>query len=159
MKTSTLDVEGVVKTSQVIMESFRAEIFYHQLNISFLNCGPLLWYQKNGCTAENVTWSLLCRIPSSPFFPSISCLCELCGLELEDIDHLPIQRHFASILVQSQICASICQCMEERGNSNWVQFLLECSNIPEVISGAQKDDLILSLLLKVICRWCNRGPT
>ena len=37
VKTSTLDVEGVVKTSQVIRESFRAEIFYHQLNISFLN--------------------------------------------------------------------------------------------------------------------------
>ena len=89
------------------------------------------------------------------FSSSISGICELCGLELEDIEHLLLPRcpalqerrqllldYFTSVLAQSPICSSIFKCIEERGNSHWVQFVLDCSVIPEVISAAQKDDSV-----------------
>ena len=101
------------------------------------------------------------------FSPSISGICELCGLELEDIEHLLIPRcpalqerrrllldYFTSVLAQSEICTAIFRSMEERGNSHWVQFVLDCSVIPEVITAAQKDDTVYPLLFKATRTWC-----
>jgi hypothetical protein len=101
------------------------------------------------------------------FSSSISGICELCGLELEDIEHILLPRcptlqerrrllldYFTSVLAQSPICSSIFKCIEERGNSHWVQFVLDCSVIPDVISAAQKDDSVYPLLFKATRTWC-----
>ena len=101
------------------------------------------------------------------FSPSISGLCELCGLELEDIEHLLIPRcpvlqerrrllldYCTSILAQSVTCTTIFENMRLQGNSQWVQFVLDCSIIPEVIDAAQKDNTVYPLLFKVTRTWC-----
>ena len=101
------------------------------------------------------------------FSPSISGCCELCGLELEDIEHLLVPRcpaleerrrllldYMSSVLSKSETCSSILETMKARNQTQWVQFVLDCSAIPEVVKAAQQDDLVYPLIYKATRTWC-----
>ena len=101
------------------------------------------------------------------FSPSISGCCELCGLELEDLEHLLIPRcpalqerrrllldYMSSVLAQSPACTTIFKMMKESEDSQWVQFVLDCSVIPDIINAAQKDNSVYPLIFKATRTWC-----
>ena len=96
-----------------------------------------------------------------------SGLCELCGLEAEDIVHLLVPRcpkllerrsllieYTEGALRESQVCLNIFKNILESSQEQQVQFFLDCSVIPEVIQAAQTDNSILTLLFRTTRTWC-----
>ena len=102
------------------------------------------------------------------FSPSHSGLCELCGLEIEDLPHLLIPRcpslqerrallleYSRTVLHGSTVCSTIFEnILKAEEEELFVQFLLDCSVLPPVISGAQLDKEVLPLLFKITRTWC-----
>ena len=96
-----------------------------------------------------------------------SGLCELCGLEAEDIVHLVIPRcpklqdrrallieYVEGVLSESLVCLNIFKSILESSEEQQVQFFLDCSVIPEVIKAAQTNNSILTLLFRATRTWC-----
>ena len=102
------------------------------------------------------------------FSPSHSGLCELCGLEIEDLSHLLIPRcpslqerrvllleYSRTVLSGSTVCSTILEnILTAEDEELFVQFLLDCSVLPPVISAAQLDKEVLPLLFKITRTWC-----
>ena len=101
------------------------------------------------------------------FSPEISGLCELCHLEDENIVHLLVPRcpvlhdrkqplvEFAqSTLKHSPVATSIFNEIITSDETTLVQFLLDCSVLPSVITAAQNDSNILTYLYKATRTWC-----
>ena len=95
---------------------------------------------------------------------------ELCHLEVEDIRQflLPncpiLQDHsrllldyMKNILEKSVPCSTILDTIILQAKDNpsiWVQFVLDCSVLPQVIAAGQDDPLVLPLLFKVTRTYC-----
>ena len=101
------------------------------------------------------------------FSPSHSGICELCGLEMEDLTHLLVPRcpalaergallleYSRSVLQKSPVCSSIFEAVLLCNEETRVQFVLDCSVLPLVITAAQHDKEVLSILFKVTRTWC-----
>jgi len=96
-----------------------------------------------------------------------SGLCELCGLEVEDIVHLLVPRcpklqerrallieYTERVLSESQVCLNIFKSILQSSQEQQVQFFLDCSVIPKIIHAAQTDHSILTLLFRTTRTWC-----
>ena len=104
------------------------------------------------------------------FSPASDGVCELCHLEVEDLRHflLPkcpiLQDHskilldyMKNILEKSVHCSTILDTIIDESKDNpstWVQFVLDFSVLPQVISAAQDDPSVLPLLFKVTRTYC-----
>ena len=101
------------------------------------------------------------------FSPEQSGICELCGVELEDISHLLVPRCSAlqdrrillieyafGILEQYPVCHAIFENILTCNEEEQVQFFLDCSVIPSIIRAAENNKCVLPLLLKVCRTWC-----
>ena len=101
------------------------------------------------------------------FSSEISGLCELCNLETEDITHLLVPRCLAlqdrkavlidygvSLLQQSPIALDIFNEIFFSDESTKVQFILDCSVLPQVIRASQFDKNILALLFRFTRTYC-----
>ena len=102
------------------------------------------------------------------FSPSNTGICELCATEEEDLAHILIPRcphlqdrrlllveYSRSVLHQSPTCTKILEDMLSCSNQDTlVQFLLDCSALPDVIRAAQLDNTVLPLLFKISRTWC-----
>ena len=101
------------------------------------------------------------------FSPDISGVCEICNLEDEDIVHLLVPRcpvladrretllEFAfSTLKHSEAATNIFNTILSSDETTFVQFILDCSVHPAVITAAQQDKDILTPLYKVTRSWC-----
>ena len=101
------------------------------------------------------------------FSPTNSGICELCESETEDLPHFlvprcskltnrreALQEYSYSVLSKSSEALFIFNKLMSSNEHNQVQFLLDCSVLPEVIHASQKDSKILSLLFKVTRTWC-----
>ena len=65
-----------------------------------------------------------------------------------------LQEYSYSVLSKSSEALFIFNKLMSSNEHNQVQFLLDCSVLPEVIHASQKDSKILSLLFKVTRTWC-----
>ena len=104
------------------------------------------------------------------FSPASDGVCELCHLEVEDIRHFllpncPILQdrsrllldYMKNILEKSVPCSTILDTIILQAKDNpsiWVQFVLDCSVLPQVIAAGQDDPLVLPLLFKVTRTYC-----
>ena len=104
------------------------------------------------------------------FSPANTGLCELCSLEVEDLAHFLLPRcprlqeradvlhqYMLTMLHESPICSQILNNIltgAKKDQDIWLQFVLDCSVMPEVISAAQADDSVLHLLFKITRTWC-----
>ena len=103
------------------------------------------------------------------FYPHVTTgLCELCGTEVEDIPHIILPKCTAlksraeSLLIfanntlaislrASEILRTILHCEDDILK---VQFFLDPTVVPDVISAIQEDKSILNLILGVTTTWC-----
>ena len=103
----------------------------------------------------------------SHFIPSHFGLCELCDGEIEDLPHLLLPRcpslqemrallldYSRSVLGNSSVCTAILETILKGTDETCVQFLLDCSVLPMVISANQADRNVLPHLFKVTRTWC-----
>ena len=104
------------------------------------------------------------------FSPTNNGVCELCHLEIEDLSHFlyprcPHLHERAEILLQymqtvlkgSQACLTLLNDVLTGSRDDhelWVQFVLDCSVLPEVIAASQVDPSVLALLFKTTRTWC-----
>ena len=104
------------------------------------------------------------------FFPDkVSGICQLCELELEDVEHiiLPkcpklqdraqiLHRYAEDTLSTCAVAAFIYENIMIKGKDDnlKVQFMLDPSVIPEVISAAQIENNLLYKMLRVTTTWC-----
>ena len=101
------------------------------------------------------------------FQPSNSGVCELCGLEIEDLAHLLAPRcprmaergallleYSRSLATKSPTCSSILDNIMHSDEETRVQFVLDCTVLPPVIAAAQHDKEVLPLLCKITRTWC-----
>ena len=101
------------------------------------------------------------------FSPSNTGICELCGTEEEDLQHMLIRcpnlqdrrrlliEYSRSVLLQSPTCTLILEdILSSSSQDTQVQFLLDCSALPDVIRAAQHDNTVLPLLFKISRTWC-----
>ena len=93
--------------------------------------------------------------------------CELCGLELEDINHLLLPRcpllferrqllleYSETIFSQSTVCTELFNTIMNSEDDIKVQFFLDCSVLPMVIKENQSDKTVVPLLFKFTRTWC-----
>ena len=102
------------------------------------------------------------------FSPDKSGVCEICNLENEDLEHILVQRCYAlkdkkavlleyatTILKHSQLATEIFNnVLDSDDETLLVQFILDCSVLPPVITAAQQDKTILGSFFKVTRTWC-----
>ena len=104
------------------------------------------------------------------FSPGNSGLCELCHEELEDLTHLLVPRcprladraltlreNMKKLLANSECCTLLLeQVMFESKDDQqlWVQFVLDCSVLPNVIAASQLDSTVLSKLFGATRTYC-----
>ena len=104
------------------------------------------------------------------FSPGNNGICELCELELEDLQHFLLPRcpallcranillaYMEDVLKQSEACLIILGEILQLSRKDcrlWVQFVLDCSVIPQVVQVSQTDKAVLQLLFKVTRTWC-----
>ena len=97
-------------------------------------------------------------------------MCELCDLELEDLHHFLLPKcpallsranillaYMQEVLKQSEACLIIFGDILQQSRKDcrlWVQFVLDCSVIPQVVQVSQTDKAVLQLLFKVTRTWC-----
>jgi hypothetical protein len=135
-------------------------------------------YKVNKCVvvARMLSGRFRCGSLLRHFSQHISGLCELCGIELEDMPHILLPRcpHLqdrAGVLLRfaketlssspkaSQIFKNI---TDSKDDTKFVQFLLDPSVVPEIIAASQSDPELLPLLFSVTTTWCysiNRTRT
>ena len=103
------------------------------------------------------------------FSPGHSGICELCHGELEDLHHHLVPRcpllqeqaevlrvYLKNFLMKSELCLRILEDVLLRSEDDqnlWVQFVLDCSALPTVISASQKDDTVLRNLFGATRTW------
>ena len=104
------------------------------------------------------------------FSPGNNGMCELCDLELEDLHHFLLPKcpallsranillaYMQEVLKQSEACLIIFGDILQQSRKDcrlWVQFVLDCSVIPQVVQVSQTDKAVLQLLFKVTRTWC-----
>ena len=101
------------------------------------------------------------------FSPDSSGLCELCGTEVEDLPHMLVPRcplledrreallDFALAAAKpSPVCLSILDTAIASDEQSWLQFVLDCSTLPDVIQASQSDASTLKTLFKITRTWC-----
>jgi hypothetical protein len=97
-------------------------------------------------------------------------ICELCGVKLEDIEHIILPRcpllierksHLLKYARDRLAAAALSECLRifEAAISNpnmqkTVQFFLDPSVLPEVIEASRKDKHTLPLLFRITSTWC-----
>ena len=135
-------------------------------------------YHVNKCVvvARMLSGRFRCGSLLRHFSPHISGLCELCGEELEDLPHILLPRcpqlrdrsdvllRFARETLSSSplACQLFQRITESKDDNKFVQFVLDPSAVPEIITAAQTDPDILPLLFSVTTTWCyslNRTRT
>ena len=93
----------------------------------------------------------------------------LCHGELEDLHHHLVPRclllqeqaevlrvYLKNFLIKSELCLRILEdvLLRSKDDQNlWVQFVLDCSALPTVISASQKDDTVLRNLFGATRTW------
>ena len=111
------------------------------------------WY-KAGCLTKH-------------FSPANTGICELCGLEEEDLPHILVPRcphllerrnllvdYSRNILRETPALSLIFENALKENEQDFVQFLLDLSVRPDVIKNAQSDKNTLPLLFKISRTWC-----
>ena len=102
------------------------------------------------------------------FSPSCSGVCELCGLELEDLAHILVPRcpclqerrellisYGRDRLAESPVASSIFEhILASQDSDILVQFLLDPSAVPEIIAATQNNPTILPMIFRVTATWC-----
>ena len=127
-------------------------------------------YQVNKCVvvARMISGRFRCGSLLRHFTPSCTGICELCGLEIEDLDHIlipkcPHLQERRSLLInfardrlsKSQPALAIFEkYLHNPDSDSFVQFLLDPSAAPEIIAAAQVEPTILSLIFRVTTTWC-----
>ena len=127
-------------------------------------------YQVNKCivTARMLSGRYRCGSLLRHFSPSCTGICELCGEEQEDLSHIllprcPLLQERKELLTQyarhrlatSHTALSIFELLLSSLNAdNFVQFLLDPSAVPELITAAQTEPEILSSVFRVTTTWC-----
>ena len=126
-----------------------------------IHCRELLWDKQNDCSTANVEWALSRRITSPPFLSFQlrnlwTVWTGVGGLGASPCTRMPsASREKTTAAWVLYICAcSIFNKIQQSDDSSWVQFVLDCSVIPEVISAAQKDKSVYTLLFKATRTWC-----
>ena len=105
------------------------------------------------------------------FSPDNSGLCELCHEELEDLTHLLVPRcphltdraltlreNMKKLVGNSERCTLLLEkIMNESKDDHqlWVQFVLDCSVLPNVIAASQLDSTVLSTLFGATRTYCH----
>ena len=127
-------------------------------------------YQVNKCitTLRMLSGRFRCGSLLRHCYQHVSGLCELCELELEDLPHILLPRcphlkeralfltnylydTLASSLTASTIAEKILNCEDDQRK---MQFFLDPTVIPEVITAAQKEPDIVPLILSITTTWC-----
>ena len=142
-----------------------------------LNCPhPMLtWatdsYKVNKCITVSrlLSGRFRCGSLLRHFYPLVtSGLCELCGIGVEDIPHIILPKcsalkdrsnsllSFASNTLANSSAASaiLRNILSSEDDFLKVQFFLDPTVLPDVISANQKDKNILNLILSVMTTWC-----
>ena len=101
------------------------------------------------------------------FSADSSGLCELCGTEVEDLAHMLVPRcplledrreallDFACAATEhSPYCRAILDTAMAGDEQVWLQFVLDCSTLPDVIQASQSDASVLKTLFKITRTWC-----
>ena len=104
------------------------------------------------------------------FSPTSDGICELCQIEIEDLSHFLIPRcpalyersllllyYMATMVNNSTVCKNILDTIVEDSKLDetiYIQFVLDCSVLPQVITAAQSDQTVLPLLFKITRTWC-----
>ena len=97
-------------------------------------------------------------------------ICELCGVELEDIEHIILPRcpllierklHLLKYARDRLAAAASSECLRifeaaisHPNMQKTVQFFLDPSVLPEVIEASRKDENTLPLLFRITSTWC-----
>ena len=130
----------------------------------------LTTYQSNKCIPVARLLSGRFRLGSllRHFYPDrVSGICELCNLELEDTPHLIIpkcpkladraqllMKYAQDLLSTCAVAASLFDTIIHGKDEDLkVQFLLDPSVIPQIISAAQNDKYLMERLFKVTTTW------
>ena len=127
-------------------------------------------YQVNKCVqvSRMLSGRFRCGALLKHFLPNISGLCELCGLEQDELPHFLVpwcpklehrvptllryaRESFAPSHIASKIFEEIIQTEDDQKK---VQFLLDPSTIPEIIAAQQNSPGILEMFLSVTTTWC-----
>ena len=127
-------------------------------------------YQVNKCVvvARMISGRFRCGSLLRHFTPSCTGICELCGLEIEDLDHIlipkcPHLQERRSLLINvardrlsisQPVLAIFEKYLQNPDSESFVQFLLDPSAAPEIIAAAQVEPTILSLIFRVSTAWC-----
>ena len=174
VKAKITDFWQMKLRSRIIEDNLTSLRFFKPEFMSLLRPHPMLStaghsYDTNKMIVQLRMLSGRYRVGSllRHFSPANSGCCELCGLELEDLEHLLVPRcpalqerrrllldYMSSVLSKSEACAMIFEKMKERNEIQWVQFVLDCSVIPEILNAAQKDPSIYPLIYKATRTWC-----
>ena len=102
------------------------------------------------------------------FSPTCSGLCELCGEDPEDLSHILLPRcpllqdrkdallqYWRAVLKQSPTASVLVEDIRASNeDEKLLQFLLDCSVLPEVTLASENDDTVLPLLTKITRTWC-----
>ena len=127
-------------------------------------------YQINKCivVSRMLSGRFRCGSLLRHFTPSCSGLCELCGLELEDLAHILIpkcphlqeRRDLLISYARDRLSSSVPALaifnsyLQNPESENFVQFILDPSVTPEIIAAIQVDQNILPLVFRVTTTWC-----
>ena len=127
-------------------------------------------YQVNKCvvTARMLSGRYRCGSLLRHFSQSCTGLCELCGEEQEDLSHIllpqcPLLQERKELLTQftrdrlatSPTALSIFEhLLSSNNHDHFIQFLLDPSAVPEIISAVQTEPDILNSVFRVTTTWC-----
>ena len=127
-------------------------------------------YQVNKCVTVSrmLSGRFRCGSLLRHFHPHISGICELCGLEQEDLAHIVVPRcpelkdrahhliRFARETLQTSEKASTIleTTLGSKDDNKIVQLFLDPSVVPEVIAAEQTEPGTLNIILNVTTTWC-----
>ena len=127
-------------------------------------------YKVNKCVTVSrmLSGRFRCGSLLRHFHPHISGICELCGLEQEDLAHIVVPRcpelrdrahhlfRFARETLQSSEKASTIleTTLSSKDDNRIVQLFLDPSVIPEVIAAEQTEPGTLNIILNITTTWC-----
>ena len=127
-------------------------------------------YKVNKCVTVSrmLSGRFRCGSLLRHFHPHISGICELCGLEQEDLAHIVVPRcpdlrdrahhliRFARETLQTSEKASTIleTTLGSKDDNRIVQLFLDPSVVPEVIAAEQTEPGTLNIILNVTTTWC-----
>ena len=132
--------------------------------------GATTSYKVNKCitVSRMLSGRFRCGSLTRHFSPSISGLCELCGVELEDLAHIVLPRceqlrdradqllrYARESLSTSETASIIFESIYTSYDDNKkTQFFLDPSVVPEVIAAQQIEPGLLNIILSITTTWC-----